>query len=1148
MPDLLPKVLTFPKSLLPTKVARVLLFLLVPIQQFHSPKFETPQSNNLASAATTKTTAPGSPTWQASGKNEGNKPDPTQQWVLRLENGANISEIEEQTGASFIRHLRGLPGYTLFHFPETQKENAAIRTKNALGHIPGIQWFGQEILRPRFSRSHPEPPDFTDPLFATQWHLYSPHANPSTGETQIDLSLTGVWAEGNRGGGIRVAVVDDGLETTHPDLSPNFDANNSYDFIDNDTNPNPTFSTRFHGTAVAGLVAARDNWSYGVGIAPRASISGIRLIGGSIPDSLEAEALLHNKETIQIYNNSWGPSDVDSRVYEGPGPLFLEALQTAVQDGRGGLGNLYTWAAGNGGEHEDNSNYDGYANLPWTIAVAGLARDGSAPDFAEPGANILVSAPGENIVTTDLVGSRGDSRLDYSTSFGGSSAATAMVSGVLALLLETNPNIGWRDAQHILVQTARQNDPGDAGWQYNAAGFAVHHQFGFGLVDATAAVNLAKSWQNLPPANTRALQGSLGFTPGGHPLNTTLNNPGTGLVEHAQATLILENYDWGELNVSLTSPSGTQSILATPFSSGQGPESSNDLPSNQRRWTYMTVRNWGEPAAGDWTLSLRNQDPSHNGKVVSWELALHITSDPNGQIPVLPVKDETWNIHNFINTTPSINVLHNETLPEGGVPDWELHSINDPAHGTVSFTSVGLVHYEPNPGFTGQDIINYTVRNPSGHTGRGKLTIQVTEPSTGQIQPRVSTGQQPQDFQLSRTSSTYLLQAQPDEGHLSILPGNQLRFQPGASAHFETVLHTLRQDGGSIFTSESFPIVHSYDGKLARKLAGGADALQLLPAGHNISAPFTLEAWIYPTGYGPVTGRGYGRIFDKETFSLFLCSLSPDSGGVPYYQNQSIALWLEAGNDGVRFISTPENSLQLDTWQHVALHMDASGNIGIHLDGQPQELYVSSLSSPPSTPLANSQHPLFSGNSANGTRGFVGKVDNPRFWQTVRTTAQIANQRYFTQSGSEPGLAKYWPLDSSPPFPQPQTYSVPTYTGTQPTIPEIWQHHYFPGAFPIASDWWSSPTFGTIHTGNAPWLWIPGHQHLYLATPPSGNTPLWLYDPQLGWLWTGQDTYPWLWSNLHQSWLFYKRDTTNPRALYNHTTKSWTTDTDLHQQ
>ena len=1129
------------------KYACALLSLIVPLSLFRDKPCVAPKETEGRDVVPQAMALPKGnvPVVKEAGSAEGNVP--SSQWVLRLDPDTDFTQVESSVGARHIRGLRGLPGYSLFEIPGTEDKIAAARVLRSLLQIPGVKSVRQEILRPRFSRSHPEPPDFTDPLFPSQWHLYSTHQTPSSVTTQLDLGLTGAWAEGYRGNGIHVAIVDDGMEITHPELSPNYDPDNSYDFIDDDTNPTPLFSNRFHGTAVSGLVAARDNGSLGVGVAPRASIAGLRLIGSSIPDSLEAETILHNKETLQIYNNSWGPSDTDSQVYEGPGPLFLEALQAGVNEGRGGLGSLYVWAAGNGGENQDNSNYDGYANLPWTIAVAGMAIDGSAPDYAEPGANILVCAPGENIITTDLVGSRGDSRLDYTTSFGGSSAATAMVSGVVALVLEANPLLGWRDVQHILVQTCRQNDPSDPGWQYNAAGFPVHHNFGFGLVDASAAANLAKTWQNLPPANTTTLQKSLGTIPGSQTLKSTLSSTASGFVEHVQVTLILEDYDWGELNVSLLSASGTKSILAAPFSSGLGPEASTNLPSNQREWSFMTVRNWAEPASGDWTLSIGNQSPAHTGKVVSWKLTLHTTSDPGHKLPVLSAKGETWNIVNLGGSAQAIDVLLNETLPEGGKPDWELYSISPPSNGSASFTADGTIRYEPNPGYSGTDIVNYTVQDSQGNLGRAKLSIQVQDPSPTQGSPFLSTGSAPIEFQLSKTTTSYKIPDQPGQGTLTLSAGNRLVYNPGNTSHADVTLHALRQDGDSIFTTESFRAIHTYDGQLARQLEGGTDSIQLLPSGHNLTVPFTLEAWIYPTAYGPVYARGYGRIFDKYAFSLFLCYQSPTSRGTPYYQDDSIALWLQTTGSGMRYLSTPKNSVRMGEWQHVALHMDAVGNVGMHLDGQPQELFVSGLSDPPAPPDANAEFPLYTGNSGSGDRGFYGKIDNLRYWDGVRTTAQIANYRHFPLSGDEPALHAYWPMNLETPSPLPTAYLTPVYTGTSATLPNVWQNLYLTDAYPIAKDWWASPVFGTIYTRNAPWLWTPNHQHLFLATPSEPIQPLWLYDRKLGWIWTDTSSYPWLWSDHFQTWFYYQEATTEPRSLYNPATKSWTTDQDLLQ-
>ena len=116
--------------------------------------------------------------------------------------------------------------------------------------------------------------------------------------------------------------------------------------------------------------------------------------------------------------------------------------------------------------------------------------------------SVLICAPsdgaGADIVTTDLLGRAGQSLLDYTTGFGGTSASAPLVTGVIALMLEANPSLTWRDVQHILVRTAVKNDPLDDGWSYNAAGYHVNHKFGFGRVDAAAAVNLAQELETIP--------------------------------------------------------------------------------------------------------------------------------------------------------------------------------------------------------------------------------------------------------------------------------------------------------------------------------------------------------------------------------------------------------------------------------------------------------------------------------------------------------------------------------------------------------------------------------------------------------------------------------------------------------------------------
>jgi subtilisin family serine protease len=120
---------------------------------------------------------------------------------------------------------------------------------------------------------------------------------------------------------------------------------------------------------------------------------------------------------------------------------------------------------------------------------------------SSPGAVLLVAAPGHGITTTDRAGGEGYASGDYAT-VSGTSFAAPVVSGIAALMLDANPGHGWRDVQEILAATAvRTGSP--ANWSFNAAdnwnGGAMHvsHDYGFGLVDAHAAVRVAESWRHV---------------------------------------------------------------------------------------------------------------------------------------------------------------------------------------------------------------------------------------------------------------------------------------------------------------------------------------------------------------------------------------------------------------------------------------------------------------------------------------------------------------------------------------------------------------------------------------------------------------------------------------------------------------------------
>lgn len=172
----------------------------------------------------------------------------------------------------------------------------------------------------------------------------------------------------------------------------------------------------------------------GVGIAFHARVGGIRLLDGHVTDSKEAMALSHNLTCVQIYSNSWGPSD-DGQTSERPGTLATQAMLTGVLKGRGGLGALYVFASGNGGANDDNCNCDGYVSSMYSISISSATQSGNAPYYAERCASTLATAyssgsPGEpKVVSTDLHDMCTDQH-------GGTSAAAPIAAGIFALLLE----------------------------------------------------------------------------------------------------------------------------------------------------------------------------------------------------------------------------------------------------------------------------------------------------------------------------------------------------------------------------------------------------------------------------------------------------------------------------------------------------------------------------------------------------------------------------------------------------------------------------------------------------------------------------------------------------------------------------------------
>ena len=485
-----------------------------------------------------------------------------------------------------------------------------------------LQYEGKiEVAYPLISKTMSKKWIPNDARFGDQWHLQN--TGQTGGNAGEDANITTAWDD-YRGNGVVIGIVDDGVDWNHADLDNYYEDTLDYDYCNNDGDPTPSYYDG-HGTSAAGVAAAAGNNTIGVsGAAPRAGLAGLLLIACSTTDVRESNSLSHERQNIDIYSNSWGPSD-NGKTVEAPGPLMLAAFEDDVAQGRGGLGNIITWAAGNGLDDDDNSNYDGYANSRNTIAVTAVTHYGTQSWYAEPGANILVAAPsdgnGEGITTTDIEGGGGYNNGDYNDNFGGTSSATPLVSGVIALILEANPNLTYRDVEHIIANSARKNHASDDSWNVNGAGHDISHKYGFGVIDASAAVDLAENWVNVEPV-INYQSGLIDIADRQIPDNSapgiteTTQVPDSIKIEHVEVIVDIDHSYRGDLEIILTSPAGTQSILS---------EKHEDNGNDWNNWMFTSVHHWDEDSFGEWTLSIEDQGNGDTGTLLDWELNIYGT-------------------------------------------------------------------------------------------------------------------------------------------------------------------------------------------------------------------------------------------------------------------------------------------------------------------------------------------------------------------------------------------------------------------------------------------------------------------------------------------------------------------------------------------
>jgi subtilisin family serine protease len=295
-----------------------------------------------------------------------------------------------------------------------------------------------------------------DPDIVNQWGLYN---NEYEG---MDISISNAWCYSS-GKGVRIAIVDQGVDVNHIDL-----AKNIYMSYDCSTRTSPTASYGNHGTHCAGIVAAvRNNGIQITGVAPDAKLmaAGVDFGQPNASTSLADGINWAWENGADIISCSWKSPDLD---------IIRNALDNAIDKGRNGRGCVVVKSAGNS---SSEITFPGSYRKE-VIAVANLTKSGVRSNSSCFGENLLVAAPGTNILSTI----NGD-KIGYMS---GTSMACPHVSGIAALILERNEDLSVLEVREILAKSTKK--VGDKPYDTNKEFGTWNKWYGYGMIDACKAV------------------------------------------------------------------------------------------------------------------------------------------------------------------------------------------------------------------------------------------------------------------------------------------------------------------------------------------------------------------------------------------------------------------------------------------------------------------------------------------------------------------------------------------------------------------------------------------------------------------------------------------------------------------------------------
>lgn len=398
--------------------------------------------------------------------------------IVSLEEGEDPEWLSALPGVASVDHLPGLHAtFKLLMDPGADEVMLAVSLQGA----PGLRYAHPNLAVELHPTALPD-----DPLLADQWHIENSGQRSETAWPGADANVVPAW-ETTWGEGQLIAILDSGVDTAHPDLDtvPGFTPS-----AGEDENPDLDYSGHAHGTACAGLAAGTGDNGIGVaGVAPAAQVMGVRLLG-EIQDYADIyESIVYAVDGgATVLSNSWGMGE-GCPAYTLPG-VVKDGLYYAEEVGRDGLGSAWVMAMGNDG---CDASSEGFFRVSSTIAVGASTDQDALADYSNYGARMdLVAPSGQSgrpmLLTTDISGSEGYGAYlgdaDYTGQMSGTSGATPIVSGAIALMFAANPRLDIWSLREVLCETAVRVRPEEA--QYDDEGRSLH--YGCGRIDVAAAV------------------------------------------------------------------------------------------------------------------------------------------------------------------------------------------------------------------------------------------------------------------------------------------------------------------------------------------------------------------------------------------------------------------------------------------------------------------------------------------------------------------------------------------------------------------------------------------------------------------------------------------------------------------------------------